>query len=154
MRGGVLMAVPFRNTAASKTGSHRPVRQRFGDTPFGNFNPVLNGGGGVRRSEYRRSYRHAPGQSAGGGAKALVPYSATASRNRMPVRHQRYASPFSTTLKLGHGVAAVSTSRAPYGTTSKMAQAALRRPMHTRVGFTNSAIMAAQQRRLRANSQR
>ncbi len=72
-----------------------------------------------------------------------------ADRNRLPTQFKRYASPFTSTLQVGHGVPAVAASRRQYMTTSRFAQRSLRKPMQQHVGFTNSGIMAETQRRLR-----
>jgi len=81
--------------------------------------------------------------SAGARKKPSVPYHPNAARNRIDNRQKRLPPPFSSTLDLSHAkVGAVSHDPMPYMTTAKFAQRHVKKPMHTRVGYTNDGIVS------------
>lgn len=86
--------------------------------------------------------------SAGAVKKPSVPYHPNAARSRLNNHQKRLPPPFSSTLSLGKAkVKAVSHDPMPYMTTAKFAQRHVKKPMHTRVGYTNDGIVSDLTRR-------
>jgi len=143
VKHGVLMSVPFKT-------SSKPFKAALGEHTgsFGAVSTVLNPPNAERTKSAAASAHSAlPVMTAGCSRKKSVPYHPNASRNRLKQEFKRMPPPSQSTLSFSAGVPAVSHTTHPYMTTSKFAQMQTGKPMHGRVGFTNSGIMADLTRR-------
>ena len=131
--------------AISYPTSSKPFGKSSVAGTFGNINAILNPPNKDRHSTYSEHYNATTrtAQSAGGGAKLPVPYSANAFRNRL----KDEPPPKNYRGKLTFDMGVTNRSTHPYRTINEAMAEPNTKPLHTIRGFTNQFIVSEMAKR-------